>query len=337
MIFAAYARQLFGFGEDSERIIAAVAIIILALTNVRSVVWGAVLNNAATAAKVAALAGIALLAFIFGDPSTGALAGPVEFEPLSWGGFGVALIAVLWAYDGWADLTFIAGEVKDPGRTMPRALLMGTSLVVVLYLIINVAYLYVLPIDEMANSTLVASDAATKIFGAIGASIIAAAVMLSAFGALNGSTITGPRILYAMADDGLFFKPIAWVHPRWKTPAAAILLCAALGVGYVTLRSFEQLADAFIIGIWPFYALAVGAGPSVQDRGLSIRADRVSHRVHPDAREFRDRGADVDAVQLRDHSRRHTGLFHLDPVARTIEWLKSYVAELPSAITTGRF
>ena len=259
MIFAAYARQLFGFAEESERIIAAVAIILLALTNVRSVVWGAVLNNAATAAKVAALAGIALVAFIFGDPSTGALAGPVEFEPLSWGGFGVALIAVLWAYDGWADLTFIAGEVKDPGRTMPRALLMGTSLVVVLYLIINVAYLYVLPIDEMANSTLVASDAATKIFGAIGASIIAGAVMLSAFGALNGSTITGPRILYAMADDGLFFKPIAWVHPRWKTPAAAILLCAALGVGYVTVRSFEQLADAFIIGIWPFYALAVGA------------------------------------------------------------------------------
>ena len=259
MIFAAYARQLFGFAEGSERILAAVAIVLLALTNVRSVVWGAVLNNAATAAKVAALAGIALVAFMFGDPATGALTGPMSFEPLSWGGFGVALIAVLWAYDGWADLTFIAGEVKDPERTMPRALLMGTGLVVVLYLIINVAYLYVLPINEMASSTLVAADAATKIFGAVGASIISGAVMLSAFGALNGSTITGPRILYAMADDGLFFKPIAWVHPRWKTPAAAILLCAALGVAYVMSRSFEQLAGAFIIGIWPFYALAVGA------------------------------------------------------------------------------
>jgi APA family basic amino acid/polyamine antiporter len=259
MIFAAYAGNVFGFGEGSERVLAAAAIIVLALTNVRSLVWGAMLNNAATAAKVFALAGIAAVAFMFGDPSTGALSGPVSFEPLSWGGFGVALIAVLWAYDGWADLTFIAGEVKDPERTMPRALLLGTLIVVILYLLVNLAYLYVLPISEMAGSTLVASDAASKIFGAVGASIISGAVMVSAFGALNGSTITGPRILYAMADDGLFFKPIAWVHPRYRTPAAAILLCAGLGVAYVTVQTFEELAGAFIIGIWPFYALAVGA------------------------------------------------------------------------------
>jgi basic amino acid/polyamine antiporter, APA family len=259
VLFAEYARQVFGLAEGSVRIIAASAIIVLALTNVRSVVWGALLNNAATLGKIAALAGITILAFIFGDFTTGALNGPVSFQPLSWGGFGVALIAVLWAYDGWADLTFIAGEVKDPERTMPRALLIGTSLVVLLYLAINVAYLYVLPIPEMAQSKLVAADAATKIFGAVGASVISGAVMLSAFGALNGSTITGPRILYAMAEDGLFFKPIAWVHPKYQTPAAAILLCAALGVGYVSIRTFEQLADSFIIGIWPFYALAVGA------------------------------------------------------------------------------
>ena len=259
MIFAAYTGNLFGLPDNSEKILAAIAIVVLALTNVRSVVWGAMLNNAATAAKVAALAGIALIAFIFGNASTGALNGPVSFEPLSWGGFGVALISVLWAYDGWADLTFIAGEVKDPERTMPRALLMGTGLVVVLYLFVNLAYLWVLPINEMAESTLVASDAAKKIFGAVGASIISGAVMISAFGALNGSTITGPRILYAMANDGLFFKPIAYVHPTYRTPAAAILLCAGLGVAYVMSSSFEQLADAFIIGIWPFYALAVGA------------------------------------------------------------------------------
>jgi basic amino acid/polyamine antiporter, APA family len=259
VLFAEYAARMFALGEGSVRFIAASAIIILALTNVRSVVWGAMLNNAATIGKIAALAGIAIVAFIFGNPSAGALAGPVAFDPLSWGGFGVALIAVLWAYDGWADLTFIAGEVKDPERTMPRALLMGTGIVVLLYLAINLAYLYVLSIDEMAGSALVAADAATKIFGAVGATIISAAVMLSAFGALNGSTITGPRILYAMAEDRLFFKPIAWVHPRYQTPAAAILLCAALGVTYVMSRGFERLAGDFIIGIWPFYALAVGA------------------------------------------------------------------------------
>ncbi|HEY0671049.1 MAG TPA: amino acid permease, partial [Longimicrobiales bacterium] len=198
MIFAAYTRQLFGLPAGSDRFVAAIAIIALALTNVRSVVWGAMLNNVATVGKIAALAGITLLAFLFGDPAQGALTGAISFQPLSWGGFGVALIAVLWAYDGWADLTFIAGEVRDPERTMPRALIAGTGIVVLLYLAINLAYLYVLPINEMAASTLVAADAATKIFGAVGASIISAAVMLSAFGALNGSTITGPRILYAM-------------------------------------------------------------------------------------------------------------------------------------------
>lgn len=259
MVFANYAASLFGFDQSSARWLAAGAIIILALANVRSVLWAAAIVNATTSAKIVALALIAVIAFIFGDPSQGALVGTFTFAPYSWGGFGVALIAVLWAYDGWADLTFIAGEVKDPQRVMPRALLIGTALVVVLYLVVNLAYLYVLPIPAMAGSELVAADAARKIFGAVGASVIAGLVMLSAFGALTGSTMTGPRILYAMADDGLFFKPIGRVHPRYETPYAAILLCSALGVAYVMNRTFEGLAASFILGIWPFYALAVGA------------------------------------------------------------------------------
>jgi amino acid transporter len=105
----------------------------------------------------------------------------------------------------------------------------------------------------------VGPDAARRIFGEAGAAIVAGMVMLSAFGALNGSTMTGPRILFAMADDGLFFRPVAAVHPRYRTPWVAISLAAALGIGYVSIRTFEQLADAFILGIWPFYALSVGA------------------------------------------------------------------------------
>jgi amino acid transporter len=259
MIFATYTAALFGLGETAVRYVAGAVIIVLAAANVRSVLWGAAVENLTTVAKVIALAGVALIAFAFGDPSAGALARTFSFEPNSWGGFGVALIAVLWAYDGWADLTFIAGEVRDPERTMPRALLLGTTLVVALYLLVNLAYLYVLPIDEMADSTLVAADAATKIFGAVGASIISALVMLSTFGALNGSTMTGPRILYAMAEDGLFFRPISWVHAKWQTPYAAIILTSSLGVAYVSVRGFERLAGDFILGIWPFYALAVGA------------------------------------------------------------------------------
>jgi amino acid transporter len=165
----------------------------------------------------------------------------------------------MWAYDGWADLTFVAGEVKDPSRNLPRALLGGVATIVVVYLAINLAYLYVLPMDVMSQSKLVASDTSVRIFGQAGAALVAACVMMSAFGALNGSMMTGPRIFWAMADENLFFKPVAAVHPKYKTPHIAIIMAIILGVLYVSLRTFEQLADAFILGIWPFYALAVAS------------------------------------------------------------------------------
>lgn len=259
MIFAEYLRVFVPLSDTGVRVAAAAAIVLLALANIRSVTWGAAVQNASTVAKVVALVGLAFAAFIWGDGGAGALAAPMSFSPLSWGGFGVALIAVLWAYDGWADLTFMAGEVRDPGRTLPRALLGGTLAIVAIYLTVNLAYLYVLPVDAMAGSRLVAADAAGMVFKAAGASIVAAMVMLSAFGALNGSTMTGPRIFFAMADDGLFFRPIAAVHSRFQTPYMAIGLAALLGVVYVSVRTFEQLADAFILGIWPFYVLAVAA------------------------------------------------------------------------------
>ncbi len=259
MIFAAYVGAFVPITDGQTRMVAAAAIAVVAAANYRSVGWGAVVQNASTVAKVVALVALAGAAFALGDGTAGSLAASPSFQPISWGGFGVALIAVLWAYDGWADLTFMAGEVKDPGRTLPRALLGGTAAVVAVYLAVNAAYLFVLPLDVMADSELVAADAALQIFGSIGASLVAALVMLSTFGAMNGSMMTGPRIFFAMADDGLFFEPVARVHSRFETPHVAIGLAALLGIGYVSIRSFEQLADAFILGIWPFYALAVGA------------------------------------------------------------------------------
>lgn len=259
MLFAEYVGEFVPLGDGEVRLVAAGAILLLAAANIRSVAWGAAVQNASTVAKVLALTGLAVLAFLLGDPSTGALAQPPEIVPLTWGGFGVALIAVLWAYDGWADLTFVAGEVRDPARTLPRALLGGTLAIVAIYLLVNLAYLYVLTLEEMAGRPLVAADAARKVFGEGGAAVVAAMVLVSAFGALNGSTMTGPRVFFAMADDGLFFRPVAAVHPRYRTPWVAIALAAGLGIGYVSIRSFEQLADSFILGIWPFYALAVGA------------------------------------------------------------------------------
>ena len=259
MLFAEYLGGLAHLSAGGVRAAAAGAIVALAAVNVRSVTWGAAVQNLSTAAKTLALAGLALLTFALGDGARGAFAQPGAAAALSWGGFGIALVSVMWAYDGWADLTFLGSEVRDPARTFPRALVGGTAAIVVIYLLVNAAYLYVLPLADMPGKPLVAADVARTFLGEAGASVVAGMVMVSAFGALNGATMTGPRILFAMADDGLFFRPIAAVHARWRTPWAAIALAAALGVGYVSIRSFEQLADAFILGIWPFYALAVGA------------------------------------------------------------------------------
>ena len=166
---------------------------------------------------------------------------------------------MLWAFDGWADLSFVSGEVKDPRRVLPRAIILGTCAVIAIYLLANLAYLAVLPVDEIRHSKLVAADVAQRLIGAPGVVFVATTVMLSTFGTLNATLLTAPRVFFAMADDGLFFRRVASVHPRFGTPSVAILLAAALGVVFVLLQTFEQLADTFVTAIVPFYALAVAA------------------------------------------------------------------------------
>ncbi len=257
VIFGAYAQALIPLSGLGVRVVAASALVILALANLRSVGLGAAIQNASTAAKVIALIGLAAAAFALGEPAEGGLLGSRVTGSTTASGLGIALIAVLWSYDGWAELLYAAGEVKRPQRTVPAALLIGSLVVVAVYLVVNAAFLYVLALDEVAASELVASDAATRIFGPVGASIVAALVMLSTFGALNGALLGGPRVFFAMARDRVFFARIGAVHPRYQTPYAAIALAALLGVGYVSLRTFEQLVEAFILGIWPFYVLVV--------------------------------------------------------------------------------
>jgi amino acid transporter len=170
-----------------------------------------------------------------------------------------ALVPIMWAYDGWADVTYMSGEVKDPGRTLPRALIMGTLLIILIYISINAAYLYMVPIQEMAGQRLIAATAAERIpvLGAIAAPTIAIVVLVSTFSSVIGSMMSSPRIFFAMADRGLFFKGIARVSPRFQSPSAAIFLATSLGVVYVLFNDFQQLADRFVLGIWPFYIMAV--------------------------------------------------------------------------------
>jgi amino acid transporter len=171
----------------------------------------------------------------------------------------LALVSVLWAYDGWADLAFISGEVENPGRNLPRALIWGTVAVIVIYLLANIAYLGVMSVEEVRHSKLVAADVAMRLVGPAGVTFVAITVMLSTLGTLNGSILTNPRVFFAMAADGMLFRKVADVHPRFQTPYVAITLTAVLGIVFVMLRTFEQLADTFVTAILPFYALGVAS------------------------------------------------------------------------------
>jgi len=262
-VFAEYLLRSLGFDPavpahaNMVHYLAAVAIALTAFFSYVGVRWSALVLNLTTTTKYAALALLVVLAFVAGHGDFGHyVAGGGTLEV---GLFGLALVSVLWAYDGWADLSFVSGEVKDPERTLPRALILGTLGVVVIYLAANAAYLYLMPIAQMAASPLVAADAAQAIIGRLGVGIVAVVVMISTFGTLAGSMFTGPRIFYAMAEEGLFFRAVGRAHPRYHTPATAIVMTAVLGIGFVLLRTFEQLADAFVLGIWPFYALAAAA------------------------------------------------------------------------------
>jgi basic amino acid/polyamine antiporter, APA family len=240
--------------------IAAVAILLTATFNYVGIKWGSMVQNVTTVAKTGAVLLIIVLALVIGLPQTGGHFTPaIPPGSFSLARFGLALVSVLWVYDGWADVSFVGGEVKDPEKNLPRVLIYGTLIIIALYLLANLAYLAVLPVDDIRHSKLVAADVADKLMGATGVAFVSIAVMVSTFGTLNGSVMTGSRILFAMAADGLLFKPIAIVDRRFHTPGVAIWLGAALGVIFVLAGTFEQLADTFVTAIVPFYALAVGA------------------------------------------------------------------------------
>ncbi len=245
-----------GGAVRAEQLLGATYIAIVAAVNYFGIHRAAVLQNLSTAFKVGALAALVLLGYLLGGPGIegGMLA---ERSAVALSPFLLAMVAILWAYDGWADLSFVSGEVRDPPRTLPRALLIGTATVVVLYLAANLVYLHLIPIEQIKTADLVAADVAQLLVGPAGVVLVSAAIAVSTFGTLNGSMMTSPRIFYAAAEDRLFPTFIAHVNARSGTPTGAVLLAAALGVIFVLVRTFGELAEQFVIGIWPFYALAV--------------------------------------------------------------------------------
>jgi amino acid transporter len=264
--FSEYLLRVLGFDpavppySDWVHYVAAIAIVLTATFNYIGVRWSSLVLNLTTLAKYGGLLFIIAVALVLGLPRTGG-----HYTPAAPAGsfhvaaFGLALVSVLWAFDGWADLSFVAGEVKEPRRVLPRAIILGTCAVIAIYLLANIGYLAVMSVEEISHSKLVAADVAQRLIGPTGVVFVASTVMLSTFGTLNATLLTAPRVFFAMADDGLFFRRVASVHPRFGTPSIAVLLAAALGVVFVLLQTFEQLADTFVTALVPFYALAVAA------------------------------------------------------------------------------
>ena len=256
-----YLPHFFALTPFQMKAISVCMIAFLAMVNYVGVRWGAFLQNVLTIMKVGAIVGISGVVFLFahGDFShfTATASEPFSFDLV--GRFGVALVACLWAYKGWESTTFSTGEMKNVGRDLPRGLFLGTLLVVFLYLLANVAYLYVFPYEYIAYSSRIADDAMNAALGSIGASVVSFLILFSIMGAANGNVLTAPRVYFAMARDGVFFKKIASIHPKYHTPHFSIILMALWSMILCVSGTFEQLFTYVVFGVWLFLGLTVAA------------------------------------------------------------------------------
>jgi basic amino acid/polyamine antiporter, APA family len=273
-------REVLGFW--SLRGITIAVIVVLALVNMRGTVLGGGLQVVVTTVKVASLLTIAMLPFIFLGFTTSTEAQmehldpiwPEGFGDINWSKFLTAIVGIIWAYHGWMNLAPMAEEVKEPNRNLPLSFVMGTLAVIVLYCSVNVAYHLVVPREDMVTlggNSPVATLFATRLLGSIGMLLASGAIMTSVFGSLNGNLLVGPRLLYAMGQDGLAPHSLCQLHPRWGTPAIAemvlaawsILLVVAMAIvvyaGILGKSIFDGLTDYAMFGAVSFETMAVAS------------------------------------------------------------------------------
>lgn len=251
-----YLEQLVYLGPVGRKIAALAMIATVTAVNVRGTRHGATVQNWATAIKVGAI--LVMSAWLIGVGDQ--LGGDQPVWPERWtaehlSGAGLAMIGVLWAYEGWQYVTFSAGEALNPQRTFPRGIVAGTLLLIGVYLLANVGYLAALGPTEAAASDAVAAEAVSQLVGPAAGKLIAAAIVISMFGAANGLSLTAPRVYFAMARDGLFFKQLAVVDQRFGTPAFAILASGVWASVLALSGTFEELLTYVVFAGWIFYAL----------------------------------------------------------------------------------
>jgi APA family basic amino acid/polyamine antiporter len=253
--FSIYLSQLVPLTPLLQKAVALTLIGMLTLVNYRGVRAGIAVQRTFTALKVAGIAVLIGAAFLARGHV--ALEGPLLPASFPWNQFGVAMIACLLAYDGWANISFIAGEVRNPQRNLPLALALGAGICICIYGLANVAYLRVLPVSTIAASSAVGAAAAERSIGPLGATLVSLTILLSIVGSSNGQFLTAPRLLFAQARDGLFFERFGRVHPRFRTPSFSILAQGAWSAVLALTGSYEALLTYAMFAAWVFYATAV--------------------------------------------------------------------------------
>lgn len=248
---------------------ALVAIGFFSLLNCFSVAFGGKLNSIMTAIKIVTLVVIAGGILLFGHGTLENISTPaVNYTGFAgWSAFGTALLGALWAYDGWNNLSMVAGEIKDPKKNVPLSLILGILTILALYVVVNLAFFFALPMAEVMTSNSsnfpdalpVGTKAAMTFLGSSGVVILSAAFVFSSLGALNGSILTNARVPYAMAKDGLFFKQLANVNENSHVPVVSIIVQAIVSMVLAVSGSFDQLTDYVVFASWIFYAMVTAA------------------------------------------------------------------------------
>jgi len=256
--FATYLGFFVPLSPAASTAVAVVSLLLLSGVNVAGVKAGATLSNVFTVLKLLGLAAVVGVGLGLGSPRTTDFSLTLAGAPGGvWSALALGMVGVLWSYGGWQHATYASAEIKDPQRTLPLAMTLGAAAVTAIYLLANLAYMFLLTPARMAASPRVAADAVQTVLGPAGGGLVAVAIVISTFGVIGIYTLTAPRIYYAMAADGVFFRKVAEIHPRFGTPAFAIMFQSLWAVVLVLFwGTFENLISYVVFTDWIFFALA---------------------------------------------------------------------------------
>jgi len=259
--FGLYVGQIFALSTAEEKVLSAMCILALTTVNCLGIRGGKLLQNLVAVAKISGLAGIILLLCIKGSRPLHLFEASANTSGRSFsvGEFCIALVAVLWAYEAWHVISFVAGEMKRPQRDLPRSLFYGAAIVMLVYVVANLGYYHVLSSAEIRGSNAVAALAVGRLLGPIGARFISLLILVSILGSMNGMILTGPRVYYAMARDGAFPGAFGRITDRYRTPMVALIVQGVWATVLALSGSYQQIFTDVIFTAWIFYGLAVAA------------------------------------------------------------------------------